>query len=155
MGAPVYVDDRACPLPIHRSRRLGCLGVADERACHPRLADPASSEFNGNMHANLLQLIQYDDYPPSGDRWRYRGGEGYGYGRRRYGEGEGEAMAVEGMAMVVMRTPGVCGSYGAPNTPAAADYAAYQRGAKEGGRACLFGRGEVSASADRATPARN
>ncbi|SEC58193.1 hypothetical protein SAMN05444161_1415 [Rhizobiales bacterium GAS191] len=52
---------------------------------------PASSEFNGNMDANLLQLIQYDDYQRGGDRWRYRGGEGegYGYGQRRYGEGEG------------------------------------------------------------------
>ncbi|SEF11359.1 hypothetical protein SAMN05444161_8564 [Rhizobiales bacterium GAS191] len=52
---------------------------------------PASSEFNGNMDANLLQLAQYDDYQRGGDRWRRRGGEGegYGYGRRRYGEGEG------------------------------------------------------------------
>jgi hypothetical protein len=53
---------------------------------------PASSEFNGNMDANLLQSIQYDDYQRSGDRWRPRGdeGEGYGYGRRHYGEGERE-----------------------------------------------------------------
>jgi hypothetical protein len=34
------------------------------------------------------------------------------------------ALGVAASAMVAMRTPGVCGSYGVPNTPAAADCAA-------------------------------
>src|SRR5260370_11839141 len=39
-----------------------------------------------------------------------------------------KAMAVVGMAMVVMRTPGDCGSYGAPNTPAAAEPSGWRVG---------------------------
>jgi hypothetical protein len=62
------------------------LGLASLTSAHatPISQVPASPTFSGNGDAVMLQLIQDDDYPNGGARWRYRKREGDPYGRRRY-----------------------------------------------------------------------